>query len=225
MIFMKYYSQKIIIFIDDSGVMHINDEYVLYGGVFFKSDESYETFKKNYINIKKNNKKELKFSKDKYKIKNIMNFLIKQNTFVVIIKNKNINEKIINDKKSRGRLKDYAQRIIIKKIVLYLITNKKINSENTTHINIYIDESNIKSNAYRIYSKDIYKELKKGIYNKKYNINFKPILTSNLKVEVKYINSKESTGIEASDLVVGYVRKNMLKKNLYKEIKIIKKII
>ena len=45
----------------------------------------------------------------------IRNLIKKETCFAVIIDNKRVNPLIMNDKDSRGRYRDYTQRILIKK--------------------------------------------------------------------------------------------------------------
>ena len=56
----------------------------------------------------------------------IWNLIKKETCFAVIIDNKRVNTSIMNDKDSRGRYRDYTQRIIIKKVIDKLIKDQKI---------------------------------------------------------------------------------------------------
>ncbi len=212
--------KRLYIYIDDSGVMHKNDKYIVYGGILFFSLNEIEL-----LNKKINYQKEIKYNKLGIKHKRIIFHKIKNNIlFGVIIKNENINNCIMSNTKSKGRYKDYAHKILIKNIVLYLIKNKIISRYDKLYMEINIDESNIKSNACRSLKGDIYNELINGTYNYRYNIKYNNILYNTLNIKINYLKSGDSFGIMIADFIAGQIRYDMYNKNSINYLKI-KKII
>ncbi len=191
---------------DDSGILHYNDKYCVYGGVVFTSTLERDNIFGQYNNeikkmIYKYHFREVKnynLSKnDRIKLLNIIN---KSITYSIIIKNNNIYKSIMDIKKSKGRYKEYAQRIIIKDVFKYLIKMKIIDVYDSIELNIEIDENNMLSNTNRIYVFDIYKEI---INMYRYNKN---AYIGNLKINLNYVSSKSNTGIQIADLLSGSIR-------------------
>ncbi len=207
--------KNVFIFIDDSGITHKNDKYSFFGGIVFLSEEEYKKFSKEYkLHFKSINKinkfKELKYTYIKnLNNETIFNFVNKYITFGICMKNYNISSNIMSEKKSRSRFRDYCIRRIIKEIILYLFKLNYI-CDNNIKLNIILDSDNQKTNTNRLLSEDIYKELKIGFNNKKYNIKFMPIIKNKLYIDIKYVNSIKCHGIQAADLIVGNLRNSII---------------
>ena len=131
--------------------------------------------------------------------------LKQQNNFGVFINNHNIYPSIINSKPSRGRYIDYAQKRIIKEIILYSIRNKKIDASKPLYLYIKSDECSSKSNGYYNLKESIYEELVNGIINFDYSIIHKPILTSGLTIDYRTYNSAYNYGIQSADFIAHYL--------------------
>lgn len=221
--------QKIFIAIDDSGKLIKEDVYMCFAGIlFFNENEKNEFIKKykrivdslkcyycKYKNKCNNNCPELKhyILKNSHK-KLFIDFLRSYHLFSCAIDIEKIYKNILNKPKAKGRFLDYAIKIMIKNIVKSLIKENKINPDNNLEIFIDIDEKSYKSNGYYNLEESISKELKQGIGNIKNNIQFKNVINGNLKINVSYRNSKQCYLVQASDLIVGYVRKSMLLKSM-----------
>lgn len=61
----------------------------------------------------------------------------------------------MNNKDSRGRYRDYTQRIVIKKVVENLIKNEKINSSMPIKLIIRIDQQATATDTNREFIKDV----------------------------------------------------------------------
>lgn len=215
-------NNEIYILMDDSGKLNSNENTCIYGGLFFYSNKDYINFinkyksiidsiKCNYCYKDKNNCNqdciEIKGTtklkpKDK---RRLFNLLKKQNNYGVFINNNRIYNKIMIDKAARGRYSDYAQKRIVKEIVLYSIRNKSIDSNKELFLNIKIDESKTKSNGYYNLKDSIYEELVNGIINYDYSTIHKPLLTKGLKIKVRNFNSKYNFGIQSADIISHYL--------------------
>ncbi len=120
---------------DDSGVLHPNERCCIYGGIVFTNKLNQENFGRKYKSILNKIKCKycyLNLSKCRHKcpeIKDtnikpqhkrwIWNLTKKKTSFAVIIDNKRVASAIMNDKESRGRYRNYTQRIIIKKLIYH----------------------------------------------------------------------------------------------------------
>ena len=213
---------EIYILMDDSGKLNSNENSCIYGGLFFYSNKDYINFINKYKSIIDSIKcfycskdinncgqdcVEIKgTSKLKPKDKRrLFNLLKKQNNYGVFINNNRVYDKIMSDKAARGRYSDYAQKRIVKEIVLYSIQNKSIDSNKELSLNIKIDEAKTKSNGYYNLKDSIYDELVNGIINYDYSTIHKPLLTNGLKIKVRTFNSKYNFGIQGADIISHYL--------------------
>lgn len=242
---MKNNCQEIYINMDDSGVLHPNDKCCIYGGIVFVGKEEQDNFGRKYKSIL--NKIKCKYCKSEIskcrhicpeiKDTNIMsshkrwlfNMIKKQECFAIIINNKKVKQDIMNSVGSRGRYRDYAQRILIKKVVDHLIKDKKIDPYKPIKLIIRIDQQATSTDTNRQFISDIEKELKIGMVNLEYNMIHKPIIFSKLIIDLKYVLSHRHISIQASDFIAGETRRvivsnidrlEMLKKLDYLNIKL-----
>lgn len=213
---------EIFIVMDDSGKLNSNENSCIFGGLFFYSSKDYMNFINKYksvidsikckycdqtINNCDNNCIEIKGTtrispKDR---RRIFNLIKKENNYGVFIDNKKVYKAIMDSKSSRGRFCDYAQKRVIKEIVLYSIQNKKIDVNKPLHLYIKIDESKTKSNGYYNLKDSIYEELVNGIINYDYGMIHTPILKNGLKISAKNYDSKKHFGIQSADIMSHYL--------------------
>ena len=226
--------QIIYINMDDSGVLHRNDKYCVYGGVAFVEKENRDKFIRQYkgilngikCNYCKKEKRNCDYKCPEIKHSNIYpnhkrriyNLINKKSiTFATIISNSKVNDNIINNKNSRGRFRDYCQRRIIKEVIQHMITKNMIDPNKPVELIIRIDQQGTTTDTGRAFVVDIQHELTDGIYNFKYDKIFPEILHSKLKIDLKYVISNKHVCIQASDLIAGKTRQIMLSNNNIKE--------
>jgi hypothetical protein len=213
---------ELFILMDDSGKLNINENSCIYGGLFFYNSFDYMNFINKYKSIIKKikckyckqcnnncNKKCIEI-KGTSKISNeekrwIFNLVKKENNYGVFIKNKNIYNFIMKDKASRGRYIDYAQKRIIKEIIMYSLSNNLIDANKPLKLYIKLDECSTKSNGYYNLKNSIYEELVNGIINYNYSIVHDPIIKNSLEVIVNIYNSKYNYGIQSADMMAHYL--------------------
>ena len=215
-------TNEIFILMDDSGKLNKNENSCIFGGLFFYSSFEYMNFINKYkkiinsIKCKYCNQKKENCDKNCIEIKGtsrikksekrrIFNLVKKEKNFGVFINNSNIYEPIINDNSARGRYCDYAQKRIIKEIVLYSIRNKFIDTNSSLKLYIKVDEYKTKSNGYYNLKDSIYEELVNGIINYDYSVIHKPILNNILNVKLTICNSKYNFGIQSADILSHYL--------------------
>lgn len=215
-------TNEIFILMDDSGKLNRNENSCIFGGLFFYSSYDYMNFVNKYKSVIDNIKcKYCKQSnnscdnncieiKGTSHIKNsdrrrIFNLVKKENNYGVFINNNRVYDSIMKSKSARGRFCDYAQKRIIKEIVLYSINNKKIDPTKPLKLYIKVDESKTKSNGYYSLDESIYEELVNGIINYDYSIAHKPILKDKLIIKYKQYDSKYNFGIQSADIMSHYL--------------------
>lgn len=215
-------NNEIFILMDDSGKLNKNENSCIFGGLFFYSSKDYMNFINKYKSIIDSIKCKYcsqainKCDKNCIEIKGttrisnsdkrwIFNLIKKENNYGVFINNKKVYRNIMQDKSARGRFCDYAQKRIIKEIVMYSINNKKI--DNTKPLKIYIksDESKTKSNGYYNLKDSIYEELVNGIINYDYSKIHQPIIKNSLTIKYKTYDSKYNYGIQSADIMSHYL--------------------
>lgn len=215
-------NNEIFILMDDSGKLNKNENSCIYGGLFFYSSKEYMNFINKYKSII--NSIKCKYCKQNKSLCNnncieikgttrikqsdkrrIFNLVKKENNYGVFINNNKVYNSIMINKSARGRFCDYAQKRIIKEIVLYSIRNNKIDPNKLVKLYIKIDESKTKSNGYYNLKDSIYEELVNGIINYDYSKIHKPILNNDLNIIVKTYDSKYNFGIQSADIMSHYL--------------------
>ncbi len=106
----------VIIYVDDSGKLTKKESVCTYGGLVFTSQKEKENFNRMYKSILN----DIKHNYIQEEIKNInlkpadrrriINLCKKYKPFSIIINNNDVYENIINDKASKGRFIDFAQK-------------------------------------------------------------------------------------------------------------------
>ena len=215
--------QEVYIYMDDSGKLSKNEKCACYGGLVFLSKGEKDKFITQYRGIinkikckecrqeenECNNRcPEIKSSKIRNKKMKrwILNYINKYKTFACLIDNKKINDYIINDKSSKGRYLDYAQKMLFKKIFIKLISDNIINPNMPVRLVINIDEQATKSNGYYNLKDSIKEEFIHGIFNYDYGINHDAILFNKFDLSIHYVDSKLNYAVQAADFVAGEAR-------------------
>ena len=214
--------QEVYINLDDSGKLTSKEHICVYGGVVFLSKcekdkfitqykSIVESLKCKYCVICNNNCPEIKNTNiSKSDKRRIMNYIKKYFVIALIIENDRIYKHIMMNKGAKGRFIDYSIRRLIKETIVILIKNRKINPYLPLKLIVNIDEQSTKSNGYYNLKDGLLEELKYGISNYNYSMKINPIIFSELDVKVTYQNSSKSYVIQASDLLAGTIRKNVL---------------
>ena len=215
---------EIFILMDDSGKLNSNENSCIFGGLFFFSNNDYINYINKYKNVinsikckycsqnKNNCNKNCIEIKGTTKInskdsRRLLKINKKEYNYGVFINNKKIYDSIMQNKAARGRYIDYAQKRVIKEIILYAINNQKIDITKPVYLNIKIDDAKTKSNGYYNLKDSIYEELVNGIINYDYSTIHKPILKNGLKLKVENYNSKYNFGIQSADIISHYLHR------------------
>ena len=217
--------QTIYINIDDSGKLVNREKDAIYAGLVFTSKKEKDKFITQYrsiiqsinckycekdINICDSNKScpELKHNMLKPKhIRQLMNYIKKYTILCCVINNNKVYPNIKDNTASRGRFLDFSLKLLIKQTIKGLIKDKRLNPNLPIKLVINIDEQTTKTNGYYNLRDSIIEELKYGIFNYNYSYFNKPIINSDLEVNVCYQKSDKSYLIQASDLIAGTIRR------------------
>lgn len=212
--------QHLYFYIDDSGVLHKNDDYFIYAGYVFKSvqerDNAYRRYKSlsNRIRRSLGIKGELKSSHLEPKHKRaLFNILKYEHSLAAYVYNKEVYDNIMESKKSRHRYKDYILKRVVKERILKFIQLGYIDPQQFINLRIYIDEQLTASNGYYDLKSSIEEELVYGISNYNYNTFFPPILSGGANIKVKFLDSKNNYLIQASDVLANRFRASFVYNN------------
>ena len=218
-------TQIVYINIDDSGKLVNSENVAIYAGLVFTSKKEKDKFITQYrsiiqsikckycekdINICDSNKScpELKHNMLKPKhIRQLMNYIKKYTILCCVINNNKVYPNIKDNTASRGRFLDFSLKLLIKQTIKGLIKDKRLNPNLPIKLVINIDEQTTKTNGYYNLRDSIIEELKYGIFNYNYSYFNKPIINSDLEVNVCYQKSDKSYLIQASDLIAGTIRR------------------
>ncbi|MGM8140338.1 DUF3800 domain-containing protein [Enterococcus italicus] len=206
--------QTVFFYFDDSGVLHNNApcQFFVYAGLSFISNEGKEHSKrlyrdisnkiKNHLNIEGELKSaglEVKYKASLYRsIKNI-------DSVGVSVDISRVYDRILSNKKSIHRYKDYVLKRAVKHQIQYYLNQGILKQDEDIKIIINIDEQATATDGFYGLRDSIFEELKKGIANFDYGKFYDPIFSKNVIVEVHYCNSSCNHLIQASDVLANRI--------------------
>ena len=207
-------SQEVIFFFDDSGVLHRNEPsgYFVYAGFVFTNRNILDIARRKYISANKKLKRtlnrtgELKASNLKTRHKrSLFNSVREYDSVDVVVDISRVYDYILADKKSICRYKDYVLKRCIKNKLSRLITDETIFPNEDIKISVYIDEQLTATNGYYDLRDSIAEELKYGIANFDYGIQYPPLFEENVIVDIQYCDSSHNYMIQASDILANRI--------------------
>lgn len=201
------------IFSDESGVLDIKKDVYIFSGILFldkkKMDNANRLFKSIESQIKIKNKisgemkgSALRFQDKKRIIKAMNNFSF---PFFVKINIQKLNKNLFNHKKTKQRYLDYAYKIGIKKILLYLNKTGNLKLEEIKEINIFMDQHTTATNGKYELKESILQEFKIGIFNYNSNIFYEPFCENLNNVNLNYCDSNKKSLIRVADVFANYL--------------------
>jgi hypothetical protein len=134
-----------------------------------------------------------------------------------VIENERLQPHIIADAASKRRFTDYAIKRLVKQTMITLIEDERIDPYKPVRLMLNIDQQSTKSNGYYGLDQGIAEDLLHGVHNFNYHTYYKPILYEGLDLELRYCRSDKNYAIQASDLVAGTIRKNLLQSKDFNE--------
>ncbi|MER2001248.1 MAG: DUF3800 domain-containing protein [Carnobacterium inhibens] len=213
--------QEISIFVDDSGVLHSNEDYFIYAGYIFLDKESKEDAKRKYRDVLSKIDKQL-LTGEEYKAsglstkhkRSLYNVLKEYHSFGVCIRNNDVYDNIMSVKESRTRYKDYALKRGIKTKIEYLISENYIDPDVPVKFNVFIDQQGTASNGLYSFSESVKEEFVNGIINFNYNKMHRPIFFSSFEITTHYCDSSQNYLIQAADILANRLRASYVLKNV-----------
>lgn len=218
---------NIYVYSDESGVFDkIHNDYFVFGGLILLGTEEKEKWSRKYSNAEKtlrNNKGvgreyELKATqitnKEKGKLYRSLNGCYK---FGVVIREKNVLERIYKSKKDKQRYLDYAYKIAVKRAFEKLIIDGIINPDDIERLYFYVDEHTTATNGRYELQESLEQEFKLGTYNYRYDTYYAPIFRNMRDVQLQYCNSKSKLLVRAADIVANkiyYLARNEMHKEM-----------
>ncbi|QBF34524.1 hypothetical protein EG856_01105 [Mycoplasmopsis phocirhinis] len=199
------------IFTDESGVFDLkNNKYYILAGIiiFNKADRINAELKYRDVeiniktNLKINNEIELKAysTPPKYK-RRLLNTMNKYYKFGIVIDLEKIYDRIMGSKIHKQSFQDYAYSRGVKEFLLFLERKNLISLQKINSIIFFLDQRPTSTSGWYDLCQSIKKELKFGKYDENF-LNFRPGIIPNVKnIELKYLNSKTSYLIRASDFL------------------------
>lgn len=206
---------NIYVYSDESGVFDKeHNDYFVFGGLILLGIEEKENWSRRYSNVEKilrENKGvdadyELKSTRitnsEKGKLFRSLNSCYK---FGVVIREKNVLDRIYQSKKDKQRYLDYAYKIAVKRAFESLIQNGIINPDDIERIYFYVDEHTTATNGRYELQEALEQEFKLGTYNYKYDVYYPPIFSRMKEVHLEYCNSASKLLVRASDIVANKI--------------------
>lgn len=141
-------------------------------------------------------------NKQKGKLYRSLNKVIK---FGIIINERNVLDRIFQDKKDKQRYLDYAYKIGLKNALKDLITNKILSPDEIENMHVYCDEHTTATNGRYELREGLEQEFKNGTYNFNYAKFFPPIFPNLKGLDLQFVNSRIVVLIRAADIVANKV--------------------
>lgn len=204
---------NIFVYSDESGVFDYKHyDYYVFGGVILLSKDERDVASRKYIAaeraIKKNYAQgtELKASiisnKDKGKLYRSLNNVHK---FGVVVCQKDVLQRIYQDKKSKQRYLDYVYKMALKNYFVRLIKERVIDPLLIDHVHVFVDEHSTATNGRYELRQALEEEFKRGTYNFNWNYFYPPIFPNMSDVTLEYCDSKTKPLIRAADIVANNI--------------------
>ena len=206
----------IYVYSDESGVLdRDHNDYYVFGGLLFISEEDKELYSRKYIAAEKNvrisekipNGFEVKASNIKPKSRNkLYRCLIDTERFGVVISQKKLTaKKLFSNKKTKQRYLDWAYKMAIKKKFEDMISKGQIDPAAVENIYFLVDEHSTATDGCYELRESLEKEFKIGMWNFEYMIFHKPLFPNVKSVNLQYCNSAKKTLVRSADIIANHI--------------------
>lgn len=206
---------NIFVYSDESGVFDVkhNDLFV-FGGVILLSKEDKELLSRKYTSAENRTRAKRDYSKqqeikasfvsntDKLELYKALSDCYK---FGVVVKQKEVNPNIFNDKKSKQRYLDYAYKIGVKRALEELLRNKVIRADDVENIYFFVDEHSTATNGRYELKESLEHEFKHGTFNGSWSIYYPPLFPKAKLIDLKFCDSASVLLVRAADIVANRI--------------------
>lgn len=203
------------IYSDESGVFDkAHEKYFVFGGLICFGKSQKESFERKYLHVEKtiringnySNDRELKASnisrKEKSKIYRSLNNCYK---FAIVVKQDKVLGEVYENSKHKQRYLDYCYKMVLKKMLSFLIKKGILDPSKVERINVFCDEHNTATDGIYELRENLLNEFKTGTFNSKFDIFYEPIFTTLKDLQVFYCNSSKKTLVRAADIIANKV--------------------
>lgn len=204
--------QEVLIYLDDSGVLHTNatGRFFVYAGYLFLSSKDKDFALAKYraaVNrVRKRPDCEIKAHLTKGKTKRYLNSqLFNYESLSCLVDKTRVYPSILNAKRSIHRYKDYCIKRITKAKLIDLIRRGLLDPRLDTNIHLFIDNQPNATNGLYTLRESIFEELRHGIANFDYGIQYPPLFSGYLMVETIFCDSRHNYLIQASDFLANSI--------------------
>ena len=207
---MWLFFMDIYIYSDESGTFdYLNNDYFVFGGLICFNKTQNDSLTRKYSKAEKTikisgkyNNQELKASKIKNHEKGkLLRSLNKVFKFCVLIKQKELDKRIFDNKKHKQRYLDYAYKIVLKKCFSLLFAKKLLVSDDIERIIVNVDEHSTATDGKYELRENLLSEFKYGTWNFEKNLFFQPIIPNLKDIQVMFCDSSKKPLIRAADII------------------------
>ena len=205
---------NIYVYSDESGVFdYAHNDYFVFGGLICFGNAEKEKTARKYAHVEKTLKEshwydadlELKASNitntDKGKIFRSLNESFK---FCVLVKQKELDKKIFENKKHKQRYLDYAYKIVLKKCFEQMISKGFLNPKQVDSIIVNVDEHTTATDGKYELRENLLNEFKYGTFNYEWDKFFEPIFPRLNDVVVNFCDSSKTRLVRAADVIANH---------------------
>lgn len=207
---------SIFVYGDESGVFDAaHHDIFVFGGLIFLNKEDREAEYRRFISAERKlapkygNKQNFELKACRLKNKHKAGLFRSTNhciRYAFVVSQRNVNENIFSNKKSKQRYLDYVYKVGLKRVFGRLIQAGTLNPSSVTDLFIRFDEHTTATDGRYELREAIEQEFKFGTHNFKYNM-FHPPLFPNMQgtVHLEFRDSKNDALIRASDIIANQV--------------------
>ena len=217
---------NLYIYSDESGVFDsIHNEYFVFGGLICFGKDQKELFSRQYAHVESvikegksisNRKKEIKASNvsnaQKGKLYRSLNNVYK---FSVVIKLKELDQNIFENKKHKQRYMDFAYKMVLKKCLKMLILRGILQPDKVDSVIVSVDEHTTATDGLYELKENLSREFQIGTFNQNYQHFFDPIFPHLQTLDVQYCNSSKKLLIRAADIIANHSYHKVIEGNGY----------
>ena len=224
---------NIYVYSDESGVFDKeHNDYFVFAGLICIGTNEKEIWSRKYSAVEKTLRKskgvKLDYELNATRITNsekgkLFRSLNNCYKFGVVIREKNVLDRIYYSKKDKQRYLDYAYKIAVKRAFENLINIKSLDPNQVERIYFYVDEHTTATNGRYELHESLEQEFKLGTYNYHYNTYYPPIFSNIKDIQLQYCNSESKLLVRAADIVANKIY-YLARNKMYSDINNILKI-
>ena len=206
--------KDIYFYFDDSGVLHKNErsKCFVYAGYVFKGREERDNARRLYRKANKDirdstgTESELKASVlgPAHK-RSLYNALREFESLSAVVDISRVYDNILSDKRAICRYKDFVMKMAIKAKLQDYLQRGVLSRYDDIRLHISVDEQLTSTNGYYSLRDSIYEELRHGIANFNYGVEYPRLFQGEVEVAIQYLDSKKNYLIQASDIIANRI--------------------